>query len=308
VLDTARERSFDVLTALVQDVLQAPVCAISLIEENRQWFKAIAGPMAGETPREVAFCDHTIRARDCLVIEDATLDERFSANPMVTGPPFVRSYAGAPLTTPDGYNVGALCVLDFEPRRFGTRDLTRLAAFAEMVVDQLELRTLVSHDELTGASSRRALVEAAKGAIRHAARDGRPLSLISMDVDHFKSINDRFGHAIGDRVLKAVVEVCKKQLRPPDLLGRIGGEEFAVLLTDTNAAMAFQCAERLRQSISSLDLGRYGPVTTSFGVAAYRPNTTWEDWLRQADAALYAAKRRGRNCCVLAAEELSAAA
>ena len=108
VLDTAREKNFDVITSLVREVLGVPICAISLIDESRQWFKAIVGLNADGTAREFAFCDHTIRSPGCFVVEDAGADPRFAANPLVTGYPKIRSYAGAPLLTPDGYNGGAL--------------------------------------------------------------------------------------------------------------------------------------------------------------------------------------------------------
>ncbi|WP_205481816.1 sensor domain-containing diguanylate cyclase [Sphingomonas arenae] len=308
VLDTAREKHFDVVTSLVRDVLGVPVCAISLIDETRQWFKSISGLKAEGTACEFAFCDHTIRSPGCFVVEDAETDPRFAASPLVRGNPRIRSYAGAPLTTPDGYNVGSLCVIDGQPRSFSARDLQRLTGFAELVVEQLELRTLACEDGLTGALSRRAFLDAARGAIRHFGRDSRPLSLISLDVDHFKQVNDRFGHPAGDRVLKAVVEACQPELRPRDLLGRMGGEEFAVLVSDATADMALHCAERLRRSVATLDLGKTGRITASFGVAQLRPGVDMDAWLEEADAALYAAKKAGRNRCEVAVSRLQVAA
>jgi len=116
ILDSAPERNFDIITVLIRDLLRVPMYAVSRIGEDRQWFKSRRWIDATETPRSVAFCDHTIRSRRALVANDAIIDARFANNPLVTGDPHIRSYAGVPLTTPDGYNVGALCAMDQQAR------------------------------------------------------------------------------------------------------------------------------------------------------------------------------------------------
>ena len=308
ILGSGRERNFELITSLVRDLLKVPICAISLLEDHRVWFKSVQGLDEDGAPRSVAFCDHALRSQGCFTVADLAKDERFARNPLVTGPLGLRSYAGAPLVTPDGYGIGALCVMDKLPHAFTEEELDVLKRFADLVVEQMELRTLACQDYLTGSLARRAFVDALQGAMRHFSRDGRPLSLISFDLDHFKAINDRFGHAAGDRVLKAVVDACRSQLRPRDLLGRLGGEEFAVLVTDATADIAMHCAERLRRSVAALDLGEYGPVTASFGIATLTYDMELDGWLEQADAALYAAKRAGRNRCETAADPVKEAA
>ena len=151
VVDTAPEEPFDNVVALVRAVLGVPIAAVSLIAEDRQWFKSRAGFEATETPRETSFCTHTILTHEPLVIEDARLDARFCANPSVLGDPFVRSYAGIPLCTPDGYNVGALCAVDTRVRRYSESDLAMLRNFAGIVMNELELRRIAGRDQLTGA-------------------------------------------------------------------------------------------------------------------------------------------------------------
>lgn len=198
VLDTPPERNLELITGLVRDLLRVPICAISLVDQYEQWFTSITGADLSGTPRADAFCDHTIRSYRCLAVENATTDPRFADNPLVTGSPFIRSYAGAPLTTPDGYNLGALCVLDRKPRHFFEDEQRLLARFAALVVEQLGLRTLATQDALTGAMSRRAFVDAATGALRQFERDRRPMALISFDIDHFKAVNDRWRHPAGD--------------------------------------------------------------------------------------------------------------
>ncbi|HEY0084584.1 MAG TPA: sensor domain-containing diguanylate cyclase [Allosphingosinicella sp.] len=305
VLDSSPEEPFDRITSLVAAVLQVPMCAVSLVDSQRQWFKSGHGLDARETPRSVAFCDHTIRTRTPLVVPDAREDERFAANPLVTGGPGVVSYAGVPLVSPDGYNLGALCAIDTRPRAFSTGEIDILKKFAALVVDELELRTIVARDALTGALTRRAFLEAMRSEMARGHRHKRDCALVLLDIDHFKSVNDTHGHPAGDDVLRRAVGACADTLRPSDSLGRIGGEEFAVLLPESDEGSAAACAERLRAAIERLDFPSLGgrKVTASFGVANLPPaGLSEEQWLAEADAALYAAKRRGRNCCVASAE------
>jgi PAS domain S-box-containing protein len=142
VLDTQPEERFDRLTALVAGLFDAPIALVSLIDEDRQWFKSRFGLAAPQTPRAWAFCDHAIKAgpHATLVVEDASADPRFAENPLVTGDPNIRFYAGATLTTASGHNLGTLCVIDREARpEPSPSDMRRLRAMANMVVDQLEL-------------------------------------------------------------------------------------------------------------------------------------------------------------------------
>ncbi len=142
VLDTAPDDRFDRLTALAAELFEAPIALVSLIDTDRQWFKSRVGTKASQAPREWAFCDHAIRldVGDTLVVEDATVDPRFSSNPLVTGEANIRFYAGAPLTTPSGHNLGTLCVIDRVPRaRPSEASLGRLRTLARIVVDELEL-------------------------------------------------------------------------------------------------------------------------------------------------------------------------
>lgn len=297
IVDTPREERFDKITALVRDVLQVPICAVTLIDKDRQWLKSIQGLEGEQTPREIAFCSHTIRAREPLIVPDATADDRFSSNPLVTGAPCIRSYAGVPLCSPDGYNLGSLCAVDTTPREFTAAQIAILDKFAALVVDEMELRTIAHLDYLTGASSRRAFTDLSRKLLYRFDRDSRPTSLILFDLDHFKRINDRFGHPCGDAVLKAVAGACEGVLRSNDMLGRLGGEEFGILLPELDAAGAFVIAERLRGQISATRFA-WAPdliVTASFGVSTLRAGTSVESWLSLTDDALYRAKRQGRD-------------
>ncbi|MES3083349.1 GGDEF domain-containing protein [Sphingomonas faeni] len=301
VLDTAVEKPFEKIVTLVRTVLAVPIATVTLVDRDRQWFKAQRGLDHQETPRAISFCTHTIQQREPLIVEDAHLDTRFAASPMVVGPPHIRSYAGIPLRTPEGYNVGSLCAMDTRARRFSPADIAILSNFANIVCDELELRLIAQVDHLTGALTRRGFVEQAEREMARSRRYERPSTLVMLDVDHFKMVNDTYGHTTGDQVLHQLAKLAEATLRPIDVFGRLGGEEFGILLPETGADEALIVAERLRESIAGyamqLSNGATLTVTASFGVAVLAPNmTSVATWIEQADAALYAAKAGGRNC------------
>lgn len=302
VLDTPREKPFDKITSLVQRVLEVPICAVSLVDRDRQWFKSIQGLEAAETPRSVSFCSHTIQTREPLIVPDALADDRFRSNALVTGEPRIGSYAGVPLRTPDGYNLGSLCAIDQQPREFSEAQIGILKSFASLVVDELELRRIADRDHLTGALTRRGFIKQMEKEIARFRRHDRPSVLMVFDIDHFKRVNDNYGHPAGDEVLKSVSESCRAQLRSNDHFGRLGGEEFAILVSETGGGMAAVAAEKFRRLIEelSVNVGKRLSVTASFGVAPISSSvSTPDEWISRADQALYRAKRRGRNCCVL---------
>ncbi len=150
-------------------------------------------------------------------------------------------------------------------------------------------------DPLTGAFNRRHMERCLADAIERNGRTSAPASLLLVDIDHFKQINDDLGHAAGDEVLKAVVELIERRSRKLDLLFRIGGEEFMLLLPDTRAASAAVLAEQLRASIEQSRPTQGARLTASIGVAELRPGESIDAWMKHADEALYAAKNAGRN-------------
>jgi diguanylate cyclase (GGDEF)-like protein len=178
----------------------------------------------------------------------------------------------------------------------------RERAVSEQLARDLEL--LATTDSLTGLSNRRQFESTAGAEWARFQRYSRPLSLMVLDIDHFKSVNDRFGHDAGDLAIKAVAQTLQKSKRQTDVVARIGGEEFAVLLPETDEAAASIAAERLRQAVESQLLvlpGANLKVTVSIGIAGARhAMAAFDVMLKCADAALYEAKHNGRNRIVVA--------
>jgi diguanylate cyclase (GGDEF)-like protein len=303
VLDTPSEEAFDRIARIVRMFVQTPIALVSFIDAHRQWFKACEGLAGSEAPRETTICQHTIRQSGPLVIEDAASDPRFADHPSVAGPPHVRAYLGMPLRSRDGRNIGTICAVDMKPRQFEAAQIALVADLAAMVVDELELRNLASRDELTGAYARRAFKDELERATALAVRHHDPLTLIMFDLDHFKAVNDTYGHHAGDAVLAGIGKAAASELRHSDLFGRLGGEEFGLALPKTTLDGGLAVAKKLRSRFErdAIDVGAATPVrvTASFGLAALGPDVRdAENLLRQADRALYDAKEAGRNRCV----------
>jgi diguanylate cyclase (GGDEF)-like protein len=303
VLDTEPEEAFDKITHLVKSILAMPMAVVSLVDRDRKWFKSRQGMADAETPRNISFCTHTIQGSRPLIVTDAHAGPRFSNSPLVVGEPHIRFYVGVPLRSRDGYNIGALCSMDTKVRHLSAEQIKLLEGLASLVVDELELRVRASTDSLTGVMSRRSFGEQAAREIARSNRHGEPLSCALIDIDHFKTINDTYGHGVGDLALKNLAKICSAALRACDYIGCIGGEEFAILLPATDLPTALEVAERLRIAIETAAIEAADSrinITARIGVAGFdTPLDNFEMLLKKADVAMYAAKNSGRNrvCC-----------
>lgn len=442
LLDTPPEQVYDDIVRLARSICGVPIALISLVDANRQWFKAKAGLDACETPRDVSFCTHALENTEGpLIVPNATQDPRFASNPLVTSEPHIRFYAGVPLVDADGMALGTLCVIDRVPRTLNEEQLAALHALARQTVRQIEtahrmralqeselrfnlfmdaspamafikdeqgryiyvnktmiervnlraedilgkddfqlwpydiarenrahdlrvvtrrlpvnlverafnldgslsywqvqkfplsasgllggvavdisaakeyesqlkeyqqaleeqkkaleesvqhLEELSATDDLTGLKNRRAFDHILESEWAFSSRYGTPLSLLALDLDHFKQVNDTLGHPAGDKLLRNVAHVLKRNDRANDTAARIGGEEFIVVLPNTDMQGAAILAERIRREVEAI-----GVTTISIGIAGRDDATPQpEDMIAAADKALYAAKRSGRN-------------
>lgn len=202
VLDTKSEQAFDDLTSLIAQICDTPIALVSLVDADRQWFKSRHGLDATETPREHAFCDHTIRTIGTMVVEDACRDDRFADSPLVTGDPNIRFYAGARLVDTDGHALGSLCVIDRQPRKLSSEQRMALETLSRQVVHLLELRR--SHQRLAKNLQRvRNITDMIPLCGHcHAVRD---------HADEWQCLEEYFLHAQGTQFTHGVCPQCMAQ-------------------------------------------------------------------------------------------------
>lgn len=303
ILDTPADERFDVFTRLAARAAGTPIAALSLLDADRQFLKSAVGLTARETPRDVSFCAHAVLTPDQpLVVPDARRDPRFADNPLVVGHPGIRFYAGMPVRGPSGHALGALCVIDVSPRMPPPGVIETLADLARGVTDALALHDtarrlsrLAASDALTG------LADATTFERRHRSLAGphgtQPHALLCLDLDHFETVNHLFGHAAGDAALIEAAARLGTELGAGDLLARLGGDSFAVLLRDPAAAAP--TAERIQAAFARpfTIAGQSFPLRLSIGGAACPDDA--QDPVRigeLADIALLAAKARGGGC------------
>lgn len=255
----------DPVVQIAARAFDMPVAAVNMIGSDHVFFAASFGLDGADVDmrRDVSFCAHAITQDGVMVVPDATLDERFHDNPLVTGPAQIRFYAGVPLLSPQGHAVGALCIIDKKPHGdFSPEDRARLRDLARMAADRMELRRielsaqsagnglenhtsntaqaispnneeselhrLADTDVLTGLANRTSLYRRVEGMLARGLR----AAVIMIDLDGFKDVNNALGHAVGDRLLCEVGRRLANLAGPDDIVARTGGDEFAILLAD----------------------------------------------------------------------------
>jgi len=319
ILDTPPDGEFDDLTHIASKVFNVPISIVSLVDSDRVWFKSAFG-LSGvrQIERGPGLCASAILSDDVYVANDLRQDPNSLANPLVANENGFRFYAAEPLKTKTGFKLGTFCLLDRMPREFSTSDQTLLKRFGHIVMLQMEQRLAsrriaglaesvvesnkilardASYDGLTGVFNRRS-IDRCLSVSQPTDKDATKTFLL-LDVDFFKSINDRYGHPAGDAVLVEIAKRISRSVRPQDHVGRYGGEEFIVVLDKCTPDVGAQIAERIRQSVGSqpIAVGDCPPirVTISGGLCHGDGNTPPSRVLKLADEALYSAKQAGRN-------------
>ncbi len=318
ILDTPPDEAFDDIARLAAELCGTPVAMISLVDRERQWFKAKVGVDATETPRDISFCGHTICQDGLFTVEDAARDHRFHDNPLVLGEPHVRFYAAMPLRSPGGHALGALCIVDREPRAITEDQGRQLRMLARQACRLLNLHHLLSRsrkaatcDDLTGLSNRRGLLDQLEVMIREAGDcTEQRVAVAFLDLDRFKRINDTRGHEAGDAVLCAtgrrmndIIEtITNTHPLEAACVARLGGDEFiaAVRGRFEPAWLEHTLGPWLIYAVSQPVhwQGRQLACGASLGFAVDEgPGGDAEAMLRHADIAMYKAKEgSGRRC------------
>lgn len=296
ILDTVPEERYDRLTRLAKRLFDVPIALVSIVDEDRQWFKSSMGLDVKETPREISFCGHAILGDEILEVSDATKDERFYDNPAVTDSPNVRFYAGCPLVMANGSKIGTLCLADDQPRILQDEDKTLLRDLAHMVEAEIAAVQMATMDTLTQLSNRRGFEAIAQHAIHLCKRLEKPATLLFFDLNNFKQINDQYGHASGDVALQTFSTTLMHAFRNSDVIARLGGDEFVVLLTNTKPDIASKVLERLSDMIADhnlLDNNDYD-ISYSVGIIEYDPkkHQSIADLINDADQLMYVQKKK----------------
>ena len=330
ILDSSPEPGFDAMVNAASYICETPISLISLVDQERQWFKASVGVSISETPRSVSFCSHAIREPgEIFVVEDTHRDSRFVQHPLVVHAPFIRFYAGVPLVTSNGHALGTLCVIDTQPRTLNPKHAAILVGLAKQISSMLDQRLKATEihqdlemssryqsalidavyqleqknqellresltDPLTGIGNRRGFDLTLTGECERALRANEPLCVLMIDIDRFKNYNDDFGHVAGDQVLIEVAKILRSAIRSPEYLARYGGEEFVIILPSSTMMAAEHAAERIRSAVEHHSWERRS-ITISVGIAATSDEIGFESIIKLADSAMYLAKFEGRN-------------
>jgi diguanylate cyclase (GGDEF)-like protein len=306
------------IVGLAADLCHAPMAALTIVESGRQWVLAGRDLPLAEIPRHESICAHAILSEQVMVVDDTVADARFFDLPLVVDHG-VRSYAGAPLISAEGLAVGTIAVFDRVPRQFETFQTKMLQILARQAMAQIRLRQLVddhadvlddldmarrnlsflsTHDPLTGVLNRRAVTDVIDGLATANASGSVSSALLFVDLDHFKDVNDAYGHEAGDRVLVTIADRIHLGARGDDAVARLASDEFVVVIPNAPAYAPEALARRLLQAVALPveHQGRAINVTASIGIARWGDQVlSAGDLLRDASAAMNYAKLEGRN-------------
>lgn len=322
ILDTPPDKAFDRVAALAAHLFNVPIAVISIVDQDRIWFKSHYGLEIQQIDRNLGLCAPVILQNDVYSVIDASIDPRTLANPLVTGEFNLRFYAAAPLQTSDGFNLGTICVIDSEPRSLSEVEKAILQDLAAVVIDQLELRLsarktieleialrtqalqtkqaeqVAKTDALTGLLNRRAFDQALTRGLQTTSSVCSTI-IVLIDIDGFKAVNDLLGHQQGDLLLQTFGRALQHHFRASDTSYRIGGDEFALLLSQ-EADKSLEVQERSIRSrmfhvMEEVKTAGFEQVSVSLGIATTDTNCDPQEAVRLADTQMYLEKQQRKN-------------
>lgn len=314
---TPLDDRFDRITRTICRMFNMPIAYVSLIDKDTQWIKSVRGLDLISTERNTSICAHTLLVDEYIVCEDLSQDDRFKDNPFVLEGLKLRFYAGFTLKS-RGQNVGTLCMVDDKPRKFNQEDIATmrdLVSWAQTEVNltqlseaQVQLITELDQaqheaksDGLTGLWNQGAIKDILQRAHHRHLIIQQPYTIMMIDIDNFKTINDLHGHLVGDQVIQAIATELRASLRPSDSIGRYGGDEFLIILENCPYQRAIELSQRIMHHSHQLTLiNKEKKVNFSISIGfASSDNITTDSpemLLEHADKSLYAAKESGRDC------------
>ncbi|WP_455219639.1 sensor domain-containing diguanylate cyclase [Kaarinaea lacus] len=301
LLDTPAEERFDRLTRLAKSFFDVPMALVQLVDKHRVWSKSGIDDAERDIPRQISMCTQAINNNsDVLVINDATKDKRFADMPYVKGEPRIRFYAGCPLRYLDGSKMGTFCILDTKPRTLSDEEIEHLKSLAEIAQRELIVTQLATLDDLTGIANRRGFIALAQKSLQLCHRQDIPASLVFFDINKFKSINDNYGHAEGDRALIAFAQQMRYTFRESDVFARLGGDEFVVLLTNTTIVHGEELIQRFRAAVDAYNRKAKRGYKISFSSGIVSVDTdhpqSINTLLDRADSVMYQQKHGSPLC------------
>jgi len=288
------DTALDAVVSSLRIATGAPIVVVNLVTPGLQTYVAEigVGDPCTTVPDELSFCAEVVDTGEPLVVPDATTHPVYADNPLVKAGA-VGAYAGVPVVD-DGVVLGSLAIFADAPRAFTADDLALLHYQAQLVNSGLALRRMARFDSLTGLPNRALLADRLAWALLRLERQTGQVAVLFLDLDHFKDVNDRLGHAVGDEQLVAVARALREVVRPTDTVARLGGDEFVVVCEElTSVEEAVAVAQRILDVVSALPPAAPGlRIEASIGIAVADSSATPPgNLLRRADEAMYAAKR-----------------
>jgi diguanylate cyclase (GGDEF)-like protein len=317
VLGSPLQGKFERITRLARNLFEVPIAFISLNDDQHLLFKSLLGTNVVEISHVASFCEHVFLTEEVFTVPETFMDERFSKDSYVTGAPNIRFYAGYPIQL-NHQKLGTVSLVDHKPRYFSSDQLILLKDVAALIeteiqnyaissdkgklaldLDQARLASMV--DPLTNLWNRQGIYNILKHRMDEYLLNGTSFAVAILDIDNFKAINDTYGHESGDQTLKTIANILIEGCRETDAIGRWGGEEFLILINESNVNYVNEIAERIRSTLESQKVSvLFAPpldITVTIGLTGILPWTypTLEEMINKADQALYQGKRGGRN-------------